>query len=284
MFLVKYKKYWLSGLILIFLTIVAFGVVYLVKRPVQKTKISAAAGTATVRMQPQNVTLPQQKVVQVWATVNKPVGFIDLDITFDKSKLTITKEPAFSVNSTNTVSLTDMATANTSGRITFVAGVDPTKVSTAPNGTFQIGTIEFTNKSGFTSGTTTIGIQTNESQFVDMDATPFTVSGINTTVAFATLSTPTSTSTSTATPRTSANIPTPTPTSNPTRSASPIPTPTSTGYPAWDVNRDGLVNMIDIGIVIDNYNSVSPTTTRADVNNNGTIDIVDIGIIVDNYE
>lgn len=251
LFLSKIKKYiGVKGLILIFLTIAVFGVVYLIKRPVPKTKTSAATGVATVRIQPENITLPQQKVVQVWATVDKPVGFIDLDITFDKSKLTITKEPSFSVNSTNTVSVTDMATANTSGRITFVAGVDPTKISTAPSGTFQIGSIEFTNKSSFTSGTTTIGIQTSESQFVDMDATPFTISSINTTVIFSSLSTST-------------------------------PNPNSS---VWDVNSDGAVNILDIGLVVDKYGDSASGGTRVDVNRDGRVDVIDIGIIVDHYE
>lgn len=288
LFLSKFKKYiGLKGLILIFLVAVVFGVTYLVKRPVSKTKISAATGIVTVRIQPESVTLPQQKIVQVWATVDRPVGFIDLDITFDKSKLEITKEPNFSVNSTNIISMTNMATANTSGRITFIAGVDPTKISTAPNGTFQIGSIEFINTQVFTDGATTIDIQTSESQFVDMDATPFRISGINATVTLlnsTNTSTPTPTGTAVPTP-TGTTVPSPTgtavpsPTINPTISASPTPIV----YPAWDINQDGLVNIIDIGLVIDKYGDQNPINSRADVNNDGKVDMIDIGIVIDHY-
>lgn len=55
-------------------------------------------------------------------------------------------------------------------------------------------------------------------------------------------------------------------------------------YPAWDVNSDTFINIIDIGLIVDNYGSTAPTTTRADVNGDGTINIVDIGIVVNHYQ
>lgn len=51
-----------------------------------------------------------------------------------------------------------------------------------------------------------------------------------------------------------------------------------------DVNSDDKVNLIDIGLIIDNYDSTNPTNPRSDVNNSGKVDIIDIGIIIDNYE
>jgi hypothetical protein len=44
------------------------------------------------------------------------------------------------------------------------------------------------------------------------------------------------------------------------------------------------VNIVDIGIIIDNYRTTPPSDARADLNNDGTINIVDIGIVVDNYQ
>jgi len=55
-------------------------------------------------------------------------------------------------------------------------------------------------------------------------------------------------------------------------------------YENWDVNTDNVINIIDIGLVVDNYESSSPTTTRADVNGDGIINIIDIGIVVDHYQ
>ena len=93
--------------------------------------------------------------------------------------------------------------------------------------------------------------------------------------------TPTSTPTSTPTV-----IPTFTPT--PTRTSTPTATPTAspTGSPsgkAGDVNGDGKVNIVDIGVLIDNYGSSPPTDSRADLNKDGIVNIIDIGIVIDYY-
>lgn len=64
----------------------------------------------------------------------------------------------------------------------------------------------------------------------------------------------------------------------------PPPTPSPTPAPFGDVNEDGRVNIIDIGIVVDNYRISPIPNPRADINNDGIVNIVDIGIIVDNYE
>ncbi len=76
--------------------------------------------------------------------------------------------------------------------------------------------------------------------------------------------------------------PTPTPTVTPT----PTPTASSTGSPnpkIGDVNGDGLVNIVDIGIIIDNYGSSPPTDPRADLNGDNLVNIIDIGIVIDHY-
>jgi hypothetical protein len=49
-----------------------------------------------------------------------------------------------------------------------------------------------------------------------------------------------------------------------------------------DINFDGMIDIVDIGIIIDNY-SATHTTAGADVNNDGRVDIIDIGIVIDNY-
>ncbi len=66
--------------------------------------------------------------------------------------------------------------------------------------------------------------------------------------------------------------------------SNPTPTPTSATYPAWDVDRNGIINVVDIGLVSDNYGKTVPSTPRADVNLDGTINIVDIGLVVDHYQ
>ncbi len=50
-----------------------------------------------------------------------------------------------------------------------------------------------------------------------------------------------------------------------------------------DVDGNGKVDIIDIGIVIDNYAKSPIPNIRADVNSDGRIDIIDIGLVIDNY-
>ncbi len=88
--------------------------------------------------------------------------------------------------------------------------------------------------------------------------------------------------------------PTPTHTPTPTTSHTPTPSPASTHTPTplptasslikvGDVNGDGLVNIVDIGIMIDNYGSSHPANPKADINKDNIVNIVDIGIVIDNY-
>lgn len=50
-----------------------------------------------------------------------------------------------------------------------------------------------------------------------------------------------------------------------------------------DVNSDGKVTIVDIGIIIDNYGKLPITNTNTDLNKDNKVDIVDIGIVIDNY-
>jgi hypothetical protein len=86
---------------------------------------------------------------------------------------------------------------------------------------------------------------------------------------------PTATATATAT---ATSVPTIKPTVTPTVTPSPIPNKTG------DINSDGSVDMIDIGIVVDNYEVLPITVLKADLNSDGAVNMVDIGIVVDNYE
>jgi hypothetical protein len=62
----------------------------------------------------------------------------------------------------------------------------------------------------------------------------------------------------------------------------PVPTQTPSGK-TGDTNGDGKVDIIDIGIIIDNYAHSPIPNSKADVNRDGRVDIVDIGITIDNY-
>lgn len=72
----------------------------------------------------------------------------------------------------------------------------------------------------------------------------------------------------------------------PTPSPSPTPlcvntNPNSTN--PWDVNQDGHVNIVDIGLIIDNYSKSPSNDPRTDVNGDCMVGIVDIGLLLDHY-
>lgn len=59
-----------------------------------------------------------------------------------------------------------------------------------------------------------------------------------------------------------------------------VPTPTAPPK-RGDINRDGKVDIVDIGIAIDNYGRTGVNT--ADLNADTKVNIIDIGVIIDNY-
>lgn len=74
------------------------------------------------------------------------------------------------------------------------------------------------------------------------------------------------------------------PTTPPQPTSLPTTPPTTPPTKMGDVNKDGRVDIVDIGIVIDFYGQDSNSSnSNADVNKDGIINIVDIGIIIDNY-
>ncbi len=50
-----------------------------------------------------------------------------------------------------------------------------------------------------------------------------------------------------------------------------------------DVNSDGKVDIVDIGIIIDNYGKNPIPNLKADINSDGSVNIIDIGLVIDNY-
>lgn len=79
----------------------------------------------------------------------------------------------------------------------------------------------------------------------------------------------------------------PTPTVTPTPTASDVPTGTPTQPPqnrSGDINIDGFVNIVDIGLVIDHYGTEVEQGSQFDPSGDGFVNVVDIGIIVDNYD
>lgn len=52
---------------------------------------------------------------------------------------------------------------------------------------------------------------------------------------------------------------------------------------AGDVNRDGVVNFDDLGLVVSNYGLTGATSAQGDVNGDGIVNFDDYGLVVSNY-
>ena len=50
-----------------------------------------------------------------------------------------------------------------------------------------------------------------------------------------------------------------------------------------DVNGDGKVDIVDVGLIIDAYKTDPISDIRADLNGDGVVNIIDIGIVIDYY-
>lgn len=238
----------------------------------------AVAGNATVEILPGSSVLPPEKAYTLWVTTDQKASFIRVIVNFDRNKLNVTQEPELVLTGFNKIIWTSMAEANQTGSLTFVAGLDPSQSNNAPMGAMRFASINFNAKQPLLNSNSTITIYSQDSQVVNIDTSLMAIAAKSTNVSIisgnsTTLPSPTARATSS---------PLATATSNPT--ASPTTSPNPTEYPAWDVDQNGHTNIVDIGLVIDNYDRQDFSNPRVDVNKNGVADIIDIGIIIDHYE
>ncbi len=285
---------------LLLITSVGIGV-YLTQKE-QRTKVGAAGVSLTLSSTNSTPKVGDNFVVA--ANMNPgglAVNGIDLRITFDPNLLTAT---SITPGNLLTNVLIQGSIDNTAGTAMIVVGAPidasgPHPVSTSG----LVAQIGFKAKNadsptliGF--GNLTVVSVANQTQ----NALGSTASVQITVVSAGTPTpsktpTPTPTKTPSPTPTrtptpTPTRSPTPTPTGTPTPTPSKTPTPSPTRTPSptptlsvipGDINRDGHVTIVDVGILVDNYNLSPIPDPRADINGDGQVSIVDVGILVDNY-
>ncbi len=232
------------------LAAVIFGAGALQNKTSYSTK---AAETYDVRFSPASAVLPPDRVVSVSinsATVG--VGFAQLDINFDPSKVNLAGEITTSTALKTVVQKTSMQVANSTGKITVVLGLSTDDRANPPTGVFEI----------FNFPITVVTNQVNQTASFTVDPATSEIRGVNNeNVLFAQAvlalqlnpqATPTPRPTATPTPRTTAiptiqptskprpvptvpgggmPMPTVTPIRLPTATPTPIPTPTATPRP-----------------------------------------------------
>lgn len=249
------------------------------------------ADSAIVRLTSVNTTYNrnQEYVASVFVdTRGQSITAAQVEVQWDTNYLDVLE-----ITNANYLPVTLINGAVSGNKATITLGAQVTASGATPkNGTGVLANIRFRTKTQV--GTSQMSFTSN----TQIAAVGSTVNVLGTTEALSI--NVVSGSTPSPTPTGAGNTPTPTPTRSPSPTptqggSTPTPTPTATGgkvtptptstgtlRPA-DVNSDGIINIIDIGIIIDNYGRTTGFYPRSDVNGDGIVNIIDIGIVIDNY-
>lgn len=296
-------------LLLTVLLVLALPVSVIVLQQVQRYQAGAAIETVNVYFSPAQQNLPPNSNFKVMANLRtNQVGFMRLEFTFDNSKVNLASEVTVTSKLATVVQKTSMSEANTTGNVVVVAALSPTDRGNPLTGVEELANFNVAATSSQANLATTLSAVDSGLQFIDMESNvlPFTTqsaslilnasvptsTGVPTsTVSPSATSTTAPSATNTLTPSATSTL---TPTSQPSSTTTPVATntglptntvaPTNTSAPKLgDVNRDGTVNITDIGLIVDAYGTQPPSDARADLNNDGRVNIIDIGIVIDNY-
>jgi hypothetical protein len=220
--------------LLLIIPIIAILVIAKVIENNQSLGLQAATHQASFSFQLSSWTLPPQNTFGVWINSDSPIGYADVELSFNPSLVKMTKEVAIKDKLTRKINITSMSEANTTGKISILVGLDPANKSNAPSGVFQIADVTFDANTTNPNILTSINYLIPSMQVVSTDQSTMSLiaAGIDLTVNPATpkptivpTTTPTLTPTPTITPK-----PT-TPTPKPTQ-ATPTPTVVPTSVPS----------------------------------------------------
>jgi hypothetical protein len=127
-------------------------------------------------------------------TTDSPLTFVNVEVSFDPTVIKMTQEVALTTSAWGrVVQQTTMASANTTGKVDLMIGLDPLHIQTPPIGTFQLATLQFGANTTAPNATTTVTISSASSQLVAVDTTVFTVTTADSSIIVNPLPTPTPT-------------------------------------------------------------------------------------------
>lgn len=188
----------------------------------QVFEVGAATGKAELFFEPQTTSITTDTTIKLWITSDKPVGFIDLQLSFDKNLINLSQDVLVTNPALQELIIkSSVSEANNTGVIRVALAVSPKTMANSPTGTFSILSMKFASKSKIPDEQTKLAFSTGLLQVVDMGATPFSLSSKD---AILTLNptTPTPSIKPSTTP-----ISTSTPTPKPSATVKPYPSPSS---------------------------------------------------------
>ncbi len=277
-FIRNLKPYLFHFLIILFLAVSLIVSVHFINK---EQKISVKAGGMDLSLTTPQTSINKNVEFPVFVYIDTKGGQVtgaDLRVKFDKDKLEASKIETLQTYFLPVVFIPGSISAS-EGLAKIVLGCNPDTPKTGTGVlakiTFKTKNVAGVSKIDFSSDTAISALGSTTNVIGQKGSIDITIVGSTTT--------PTSTPTITPTPTTTVK-PTVTPTNTVTPTSTSTPTPSNLPGKRGDINQDGLVNIIDIGIVIDNYDLKPPTNPRADINQDGNVNIIDIGITVDNYD
>jgi hypothetical protein len=210
-------------------------VVFLIAKIIQDNQsigLQANTHQASFSFQLASWTLPPANTFGVWADTDSPVGFADVELTFNPAIVKMTQEVSLTGSLTRKIKVTSMADANSTGKVSIIVGLDPAKIASPPSGAFQIANVAFDANTSTKNATSSISYATSSMQVVSTDKSVFSLTAAGVDLTINPTPTPTPTPTSTPTPRpTSTPTPRPTLTPTPTVNITPTPVPGITSTP-----------------------------------------------------
>jgi len=251
------KKVWI-GLSLLIISLAIPATLLLLKRNTD-TRTGAETELADVFFLPETATLPPGQQVRLMIDSKQiPLGFVQLDISFDNTKVKVKDELAITDTLKNVIRKSTNAEMNSNGMISIALGLSPDDKDNAPQGVIELATFTIEensteNAAAMFQFTKTQLVKATEPVEVLVNSKPLTV---------------------TISKQTPAGTGGTTNTSGLSR------------YKYGDINEDGVVNILDYSILFDNFGkqlAAGHQFKKADINDDGTVNILDYSILFDNF-
>jgi len=289
------KKIIFAFISTMFLISVVLVGIHIVTRNKNQPSKSGAANPVSVYFETESVNVNKNSDFSVKIKIDpqsEKITGIELNLGFDKNKISL---QGLDKSSAFPYVLQQASINNNNGTATIVVGVAVPPANPA-SGISDVIILRGKSKEVLGQGILRVE-QTSKAAASGQSVNVIKSYGSMTVNVNFPTATPTTTPTATETPTSSptgqptftpsptpSGTATPTPTGTATSTATPTPSPTgSPSGKSGDVNGDNVVNIVDIGIIIDNYGFTPPIDNRADLNKDNIVNIIDIGIVIDNY-
>lgn len=243
------KKVWIV-LSLLIISLAVPATLLLLKRSTD-TRTSADTEVVDVFFLPESASLPPKQQVRLMIDSKQvPVGFVQIDINFDNTKIKIEDELVVADTLKNVIYKSSNAEINSSGVVSIALGLSPNDINSAPQGVLEIATFSIAgnsteNASAMLQFTKTQIVKATEPVELIVNSTPLTVT-VNQEVS----------------------------------------TPGTSRYKYGDINEDGVVNILDYSILFDNFGTqitAGHQFKKADINDDGTVNVLDYSVLFDNF-